>query len=158
MRAANSRVLLARRIVVAGFLAIALIIFLLMWWLPSLIFGGIQAWQILAVPLALLVASRIAMWLWFSNRNYTCRHLLLLIACGVAIALWIGANLWYCAVEIPDVGEPFDLKAFDAELRQAANSKANDFECVRGLVGPGFSTRCRRPKVGLAAKQSPVSS
>ncbi len=50
MRAANSRALLARRIVVAGFLAIALIIFLLMWWLRSFIFGGIQAWQILAVP------------------------------------------------------------------------------------------------------------
>ncbi len=56
------------------------------------------------------------MWLWFSNRNYTRRHLLLLIACGIAITLWIGAQPWYRAVEIPDVGEPFDLKAFDAEL------------------------------------------
>ena len=117
----------ARRIVVAGFLAIALSTFLLMWWLPSLMFGGIQAWQILAVPLVLLVASRVAMWLCFSNRNYTRRHLLLLTACGMAITLWIGANLWYRAVEIPDVGEPFDLKAFDAKLTKAAQSEANVF-------------------------------
>jgi len=84
-----------------------------------------MAWQMLTIPILLLIAARLSMWLWYSGRLYTRRHFLLLAGFGAAIVLWIGANLTHRALEIPDVGEPFDLQAFNATLEQAARSEAN---------------------------------
>jgi hypothetical protein len=140
--------LLSRKIVVAGALAIGVGAFLLAFWLPSILFGGVMVRQILTIPLLLLIAARLSMWLWFSGTLYSRRHFLLLAGCGVAILLWLGANLWYRAVEIPDVGEPFDVQAFNATLYQASRSEANQLlrrgleflerqrEKVRDEVGP----------------------
>jgi hypothetical protein len=116
---------LSRKLVVSGFLAVGVSLTLLALWVPSLVFGGVMDWQMLTIPVLLVIAARLSMWLWYSGRLYTRRHFVLLAGLGAAIVLWIGANLTYRALEIPDVGEPFDLQAFNTTLEQAARSEAN---------------------------------
>jgi hypothetical protein len=116
--------LLSRKVVVAGVLAGASAILVLALWLPSLVFGGLPGWRMLAIPLLLLVAVRLSMWPWFSGRLFTRNHVLGLLGCGMFSAAWLGSNLWYRSVEVPDVGPPFDVAAFEADLRRAANSEA----------------------------------
>jgi hypothetical protein len=116
--------LLSRKIAVSGALSAGGAMLFLALWLPSLVVGGVQNWQVLAVPLVLLLATRLNVWIWFSGMLYTRRHLVGLVACCLAVAVWMGANLWHRAVEVPDVGEPFNVQAFRAELDRAAKSEA----------------------------------
>ncbi len=115
---------LSRKAVVVGFLgaAISLIFFVL--WLPSLVFGGVHAWQILGVPLLLLIAARLSMWPWYSGRMYTRRHFVGLAACLACVAVWLSGSIWCRVWEVPDVGEPFDVSAFEAKLEKAKYSPA----------------------------------
>ncbi len=116
--------LLSRRILVASFLALVTSLFILAFWLPSLIFGGVRVWQIAVVPLILLGAARISMWIWFSGGFYTRRHLLVLGGTALLLAGWMGGNFWYRAIQLPDVGEPFDIRAFEAKLDRAVQNPA----------------------------------
>jgi len=116
--------LLSRNVVVAGVLGAGTSVGFLALWLPSLFFRDVMGWQILTIPLLLLVGTRSSMWIWYSGRVFTRRHIVGLVCCMLLAVMWLGGNLWYRAVEIPDVGEPFDLQTFETKLNQAAQSQA----------------------------------
>ena len=108
----------------AGFLSVGGSIIFTLLWLPSLYFGGVSIWQVLAIPLLFILAARLSMWAWFSGNVYTRNHAALLTIVGVLVGGWLAGNLWYRATEIPDLGEPFDVKAYEAQLDEAAKSGA----------------------------------
>jgi hypothetical protein len=93
-------------------------------WTPSLLAAGIAWWQVLAVPGLLLAATRLVLWAWASGCLQTVRPVLILGSAGVLAWTWIGANLWYRAFAIPEVGEPFDVRAFAATLLPPEQNEA----------------------------------
>jgi ABC-type transport system involved in multi-copper enzyme maturation permease subunit len=132
--------LLSRKAVVVGFVGIAFCAFIICLWLPSLVFGGVQYWQIMGVPLFLLIAARMSMWLWYSGRSYTRRHFVGLVCLSLVCAFWLGGSFSYRVAEIPDVGEPFNLQTFEAKVEKAKQSPAGP------LIYKGFSGMLTRIK------------
>jgi hypothetical protein len=136
-------------------------------WAPSLLLGGLHAWQVLGVPAILLIASRLAMRPWVAGRLLTWRPLLGLAGCGVLAVAWTAAGLWYRVAEVPDVGEPFDVRAFLASLptpeqnragqllRQAAHEFQEQERKVNATMGPPkkplFPQKDPEPAPGEAA-------
>ena len=93
-------------------------------WLPSLLLGGMRAWQVLAVPLLLLAAGRLFLWAWAGARLGTRRPALGLAACGGVAAAWIAGNLYYRPLQVQDVGAPVDAAAYEASLPTPEKNKA----------------------------------
>jgi hypothetical protein len=114
--------LLSRRIVVAAVMAAFASLVVLLAWLPSMLFGGASTWQFLGVPLFLLLATRLSMWSWLCRRMYSRSHIVGLAGCALFVPVFLAGNFWYRAVEIPDVGEPFDIAAYEADLNRAART------------------------------------
>src|SRR5262249_3850575 len=85
-------------------------------WIPSLVFGGVHIWQLLIVPVLALLTTRLALWPWLSDRLHSGKPLATLIGAGILMILSMAGCLWYRAIEVPDVGEPFDVKGFIAGL------------------------------------------
>lgn len=108
--------LLVRKTAFAALLAGVLASGLVLLWLPSLVVGGLQAWQWLGVPLLLLLAGRLVVWPWWSGTFRDWRSLLPAVGCGLLGMAWIAGNLGHRALAIPDVGAPFDVAAFEASL------------------------------------------
>jgi hypothetical protein len=105
-------------------------------WFPSLVSGGLHSWQVWAVPVLLLAASRLSMWSWVSERLYTMKPLMLLGASGLLSVVWLVGNLWYRVAEVPDVGEPVDVTAFmlglpKPEENQARKALTDAFEAFQ---------------------------
>lgn len=124
--------LLSRKTVVASVLGAGLSLFVLALWVAPLTFGSVEAWQVLAVPLLLLVATRLSVWTWFCGRLYTPRHVARLAVCGLAASAWLVGVLWYRAGGVPDVGEPFDVTAVEAKVSEAARNPTSA-QLRRGL-------------------------
>ena len=93
-------------------------------WIPSLVAGGLNAWQVFLPPLLLIIASRLAMWPWLAGRLGQGKPAFCLAACGVLCAAWLAGSLAYRVWEVPDVGEPFDIAAFEASLPTPEKNKA----------------------------------
>jgi hypothetical protein len=93
-------------------------------WVPSLFFGGVPAWQFLAIPVMLLIGSGLAMWPWMSGRLLTGKPLVGIAAVIALVAVSMAGFLWYRAIEVPDVGEPFDVKAYIAHLPSPEQNQA----------------------------------
>jgi len=108
--------LLARKNAVAVVLAVLVGIAVAAVWVPSLVSGGVRPWQVLVVPALLLVSIRPVLWAWAGGRLHTVRPVLVLAGGGALAAAWMAGNFWFRAVAIPDVGEPFDVRAFTASL------------------------------------------
>jgi hypothetical protein len=85
-------------------------------WLPSLVSGGLPAWQFLLVPALLLLAGRLLLRDWLCDRLFTARSVLVLALTGLLAALATAGALAFRAVEVPDAGPPFDVKEFEASL------------------------------------------
>lgn len=83
---------------------------------PSLVIGGVMPWQVAAIPILLLLSTRLAFWPWLSGRLWTLKPLILLTCSAALMVASLGGFLWYRAVQVPDVGAPFDVKAFIASL------------------------------------------
>jgi len=81
-----------------------------------MIAGGLHAWQVLCFPIILLATTRISMWAWMAGGLYSPRPAVLLAGSGLLALACLVGSLWYRLVEIPDVGEPFDVKAFAAGI------------------------------------------
>jgi hypothetical protein len=105
-----------RKSVVVVFVALALGATAGSVWLPSLFGGGLPAWHVYVVPALLLVASRLALRAWVSDRLYTWRPLAGLALSGLVACAWTAGSLAYRVAEVPDAGEPFDVRAFRASL------------------------------------------
>lgn len=106
----------ARRPVIALVLAMLITPAVVALWLPSFVIGGLPLWQVMVVPLLLLATTRLALRPWISDRLLSARPL---IGIGSAIVLmigWLAGCLWYRVLEVPDVGEPFNVQAYIASL------------------------------------------
>src|SRR5262249_38288888 len=78
---------IVRKPVVAIVLAALVSAVSLGFWAPSLLCGGLSAWAVLLVPVLLLLASRLAMRPWASQRLATARPALAQAGCGLLAAL-----------------------------------------------------------------------
>jgi hypothetical protein len=85
-------------------------------WIPSLLCGGLHAWQVFGPPVLLLIATRLLMRPWAAGRIASWTTASRLTPFVVLAALWIAGGLWYRVLEIPNVPQRFDLNAFRASL------------------------------------------
>jgi hypothetical protein len=108
--------LLFRKALVALVVAVGLSVLLVAVWWPSMIAGGLSAWQVFAPPLALLAGARLLLPLWAGDRLQTPGGAARVGAAAVIASGLIAAGLWYRAAELPDVEEPADLAAWEAAL------------------------------------------
>jgi hypothetical protein len=95
-------------------------------WIPSMLGGGVHLWQ-LFLPLApLLLATLLTMRAWLSDRLAT-RGPVFAVVGGVALAVLLtAAGIGYRVMEIPDIGEPFDVDAYRRELSRGRTGKLED--------------------------------
>jgi hypothetical protein len=93
-------------------------------WTPSLFVGIVPLWQMLIVPFLLLLTTRLAQWPWVSGRLASAKSLLGVGGALTLMAASLAGCLWYRAVEVPDVGEPFDVKAFLDSLASPVENQA----------------------------------
>jgi hypothetical protein len=107
-------VLFCRKSVLAVLLASLVSAAALGLWLPTLLCRGMMGWQAWLAPLAMLVATRLAVRAWVGGRIKERRPLALMIGFGAAGLVWAVLNYGFRAWEIADVGEPMDRKAFRA--------------------------------------------
>jgi hypothetical protein len=114
----------ATRPIIGAILATAAAPMFLGLWVPSLLIGGVRLWQFLAIPLILLLSTRLEIWPWVSGRLGTAKPLLGMGATVAVVVLSMAGFLWYRAVQVPDVGEPFDVKAFIAGLPTPEQNEA----------------------------------
>jgi hypothetical protein len=85
-------------------------------WIPSLLGGGLHAWQVFVPPVLLLASTLLLMRPWAAGRIASLTTALRLTPFVVLAALWIAGGLWYRVLEIPNVPSKFDLDAFRASL------------------------------------------
>jgi hypothetical protein len=111
-----------RKPVVAGTISLLLSSVAVIWW-PSLICGGLSAWQVFAAPLVLLAATRIALWEWVAGGPYGSRSVVL-IGSSVAAALCLAGGIEYRVWQVPNVGKPFDVEHYVEWLPTPQQNKA----------------------------------
>ena len=85
-------------------------------WLPSFLIGGLPVWQVLVVPLILLLTSLLMQCPWISDRLWNAKSIVRIALAVFLMVGWTGGCLLYRVLEVPDVGEPFDVRAFVATL------------------------------------------
>jgi hypothetical protein len=128
-------------------------------WIPSLLLGGLPLWQLLGPPVLLLAAGRLVMWWWASDRLLTLRPVAYALGCALLIVLWMAGSLWYRVAAVPDVGPPFDQKAFAETLSRAAKSEAGPLirEASKELSAhqQRVNEELRPPNQGGGAPQGP---
>lgn len=116
--------LAVRKTAVALVIALALSFLLAVLWVPSLVGGGVHAWQLFGLPAILLLFSRRAMWAWAGEQLDGRKQAWGVLACGLSVAGWMGGNFWYRVAEIPSAGPPFDLQAYLAGIPAGAENEA----------------------------------
>lgn len=104
-------------------------------WLPSLLCGGMGGWQLLLAPLGMLAASRVLVRAWAGGRIKERKPLYALVGLGCAALAWFGVNVGYRAWEVPDTGEPVDLRAFRQSIPSGdANLAARKIKAAADIV------------------------
>jgi hypothetical protein len=156
--------LLVRKAAVALVLALLAGVVLGGLWLPSLVNGGVRVWQVLVVPLLLLVGIRPTLWAWASGRLYSLRPMLVFGGTGALALAWMAATFWLRVIVIPDVGEPFDVQAFVASLPTPEENKAgrmiplaaSDLEHFVRQVDAEFPGLAKAARPGAAEEAPPA--
>ncbi|MFL5342386.1 MAG: hypothetical protein ACJ8F7_19745 [Gemmataceae bacterium] len=118
--------LLARKTLVSFAVGLTVSGLVLAVWLPSLLSGGVPDWQLYGLPLAMLLAARLLLWPWATERLLTRRMIPAWAALVAGVLLWIGGSLAYRVVEVPNVAPPFDVAAFVAGYPKPEDNKARD--------------------------------
>jgi hypothetical protein len=118
-------VLVFRQPVVAVVVAMLLGAGASVWW-PSLVGGGLHAWQVVAPPAVLLVVSRLALWHWTAVALRSARAVLVLAGGAVASLAFTAGGLAYRVAEVPDVGQPFDEAAYIATFPRPEQNQAGE--------------------------------
>jgi hypothetical protein len=134
---------------IAVMLSLPVSAYLVGMWVPSLVSGGLPVWQVFVIPVLLLAAGRLLLWAWAAERLATRRSALSLAACGMLAALWLIGCLTGRVLEVPDVGEPFDVEAFRASLPLLEKDEAG------GLIRKAMDDLSTlRPEVEPAGKDT----
>ncbi len=122
-------------------------------WLPSLLCGGLHAWQVFGPPVLLLIGARMIMRPWAVGRIASWETTYRLAPFVILSGLWIAGGLWYRVLEIPDVPMVTDLDAFRASLPspvpggagQIFHSACFRFENARGSIVPPLAIQQAAP-------------
>ena len=122
--------LLFRNGLAAGVFALFTSALLTAVWVPSLLHGGLHAWQVFGPPLLLLLGTRLILRPWAAGRVASWTTASRLAPVGACAVLWIAGSLWYRVLEIPVAPPKYDLNAFEASLPKPEENKAG--ELVRG--------------------------
>ncbi|HBI46979.1 MAG TPA: hypothetical protein DDY78_29620, partial [Planctomycetales bacterium] len=85
-------------------------------WIPSLLGGGLHAWQVFGPPLLLLIATRLVVRPWAAGRIASWTTAVRLTPFVVLAGLWLAGGLLYRILEIPNVPQRVDVDAFRASL------------------------------------------
>jgi ABC-2 family transporter protein len=85
-------------------------------WIPSLLSGGLHAWQVFGPPVLLLIATRLLLRPWAAGRIVSWTTALRLTPFVLLAGLWTASGLWYRVLEIPNVPQRIDVDAFRASL------------------------------------------
>jgi ABC-type transport system involved in multi-copper enzyme maturation permease subunit len=105
--------MLVRKSFVAVAISLMASVILLSVWIPSLVSGGLHGWQFLAIPVAMLVLSRLLVWPWATERLYSPRAIAGLTGALLLALLWIAGSLAYRVWEVPAAPVPFDVAQFE---------------------------------------------
>jgi len=125
--------LLFRKGLVALVVAVGLSILLVAVWWPSILAGGLHAWQVFAPALVLLAGGRLLLPCWAGDRLLSWGAAARLIVTAAAALGLVAAGLWYRAVELPDVPEPANFAAWEAGLPPPEQNKGGQL-VRRGLA------------------------
>jgi hypothetical protein len=112
----------SRKPIIAAFVSLLLCPVALIWW-PSLVSGGLSAWQVFAAPLVLLAATRLALWEWVAGGHQGFRSPILVGSAAVS-ALCLAGGVEYRVWQVPNVGEPFDVREYVEQLPTRAQNVA----------------------------------
>ncbi len=85
-------------------------------WAPSILNGGVHAWHVFVVPVILLLITRFSMRKWVAGQWRGRRSIVGLSAVIICIVLGFGAVFWLRATEVPNVPDPFDVRAYIASV------------------------------------------
>ncbi|HEX4589445.1 MAG TPA: hypothetical protein VH120_05925, partial [Gemmataceae bacterium] len=113
-----------RKEAVAAVIAILVATGLGVLWLPSLVIGGVHWWQWLAVPVILLVATRLATWPWMTGRLASWKPALGLTAAVVSAVAATAGGIAYRVFEAPVRAAPFNVATFEANFPTPEQNRA----------------------------------
>jgi len=116
--------LLFHKPVVAGVIATGASLLLVTLWAPSLLVGGLHAWQFLGTPVVLLLTVHWLLWPWATGRLGSARAVIGLAGWLTLAGLWLAGALWYRVVEIPLVPDKLDLAGFERALEEDRRNEA----------------------------------
>lgn len=103
---------LFRKTLIAGIVGLVTSAMLASLWVPSLVMGGVDAWQIFAAPVLLLLTSRLLMWPWATGRLTSLRGIATLTGGVTASVLALAGGIAYRVGEIPDVPDPLAASGY----------------------------------------------
>ena len=116
--------LLFRKSLVAGVVSLGGTTLLVSVWVPSLLGIGLHFWQVAVPPLILLLVAWRLVPAWAADRLLARGTFVRLGTAFAAIAVWMTFGLWYRVAEIPEVPQPFDVRAFAASVPTPENNTA----------------------------------
>ena len=111
-------------------------------WVPSMLQGGLHAWQLFGPPVLLLLATPFLLRPWSADRIVSWTTTRRLAPFVLLAVLWTAAGLLYRVYEIPDAVPIGDVAAFRASLPTPEQDKAG--ELIRSACGH-FGERAQRP-------------
>jgi hypothetical protein len=115
--------LVFRKPLVALVVSVGLAALLAAVWTPSLLLGGLHAWQVLAVPLVLVVCAWRLLPAWATDRLASRRVLVRLALAGLLCVGLVVLGLWWRVAEVPAVARPDDFDAFVEHLDEASQNR-----------------------------------
>jgi hypothetical protein len=107
---------LARKSLIAFAIAIPSAIVAIAIWLPSLVSGGVPAWQVYLIPVVAIVAGRMVMWYWATGRLVATRSMLVLGIGLVGGIAFLATCFWQRIREVPAADPPVDIQSFAASF------------------------------------------
>lgn len=119
-----------RKALVAVVVAFGVSVLLLSLWAPSFVAGGLQAWQVLLVPLVLILGAWLLLRPWATDRLLSRAAAARLGGVVLACVALTVAGVWYRAGEFLDVPEPEGFRPFVAGLPTPEQNEAG--RAVRG--------------------------
>lgn len=139
-----------RKALVALVVAVGLGILLFSVWVPSLVAGGLHAWQVLSVPVFLVLGVSLLLRPWVSDRLLSFEMARNLGILSLGCVAWTTLGLWYRLAEVPDVPEPAALQEFVASLpapehNQGGSLTRNSLSRVDLLMRGLLSKHADRP-------------
>jgi len=144
--------LLFRSGLAAGVFALATAAVLSAIWVPSMLGGGLNLWQVFGPPVVLLAATRLMLRPWAAGRIASWTTTARLAPCLLFAWLWIAFGLGYRVWEVPEVPAKYDLDQFRASLPKPEDDEAG--RLVRNAFAR-FAERSAEPGPAKPARPVP---